>query len=119
MALAAAAVAAFAGWLLAALAGHAHKVVPFILWSVLRAQGISTGPAGRPLAFADLYDHRLAVTTYALVTAGTAAVCAGFAASQPAAIATGGGLLAAAGLVAAGNLAVTPALLRPRARGRC
>ena len=48
MALAAAAVTASAGWLLAALTGHAHKVVPFILWSVLRGRGIATGPsAGR------------------------------------------------------------------------
>ena len=114
MALAAAAVTAFAGWLLEALAGHAHKVVPFILWSILRSRGVATAPSGRPLGFADLYDHRLAAATYALVTAGIAAVCAGFVAAQPAPIAAGGGLLAAAGLAAAGNLSVTPALLLRR-----
>ena len=76
MALAAAAVTAFAGWLLAALTGHAHKVVPFILWSVLRGRGIATRPSGRPLGFGDLYDHRIAAGSYALVTAGIAAVCA-------------------------------------------
>ena len=75
MALAAAAVTAFAGWLLEALTGHAHKVVPFILWSVLRGRGIAAGPSGRPLGFGDLYDHRIAAGTYALVTAGIAAVC--------------------------------------------
>ena len=116
VALAAAAVAAFAGWLLAALVGHAHKVVPFILWSVLRANGISTGPAGKPLAFADLYGHRLAAATCTLVTAGPAALCAGFAASQPALIAAGGGLLAAAGVIVAVNLSVTPARMLRRAR---
>ncbi len=114
MALAAAAVAAFAGWLLEALAGHAHKVVPFILWSVLRGRGISTGPAGRPLGFADLYDHRVAAATYGLVTAGLAAVCAGFAAGKPGVIAAGGALLAAAGLAAAANLSLTPAWLLHR-----
>ncbi len=115
VALAAAAVTAFAGWLLEAVVGHSHKVVPFILWSVLRAHGISTGPSGKPLGFADLYSHRLAAATYTLVTAGLAAVCTGFAASWPAAIALGGGLLAAAGVVVAANLSVTPArmLLRP------
>lgn len=111
MALAAAAVAAFAGWVLEALAGHAHKVVPFILWSVLRGRGIATSPSGSPLGFADLYDHRLAAATYALVTAGIAAVASGFGATQPAALAAGGGLLAAAGLAVAANLSVTPALL--------
>jgi len=115
MALAAAAVTAFAGWLLAAVTGHAHKVVPFILWSVLRGRGIASGPSGRPLGFGDLYDHRIAAGTYALVTAGIAAACAGFAATQPAALAAGGGMLAAAGLVAAANLAVTPALLLHKA----
>jgi nitrite reductase (NO-forming) len=115
MALAAAAVTAFAGWLLAALTGHAHKVVPFILWSVLRGRGIAAGPSGRPLGFGDLYDHRVAAGSYALVTAGIAAVCGGFAATQPAALAAGGGMLAAAGLVTAANLSVTPALLLRKA----
>jgi hypothetical protein len=114
MALAAAAVTAFAGWLLEALIGHAHKVVPFIVWSVLRGRGIRTNPSGRPLGFGDLYDHRLAVATYALVTAGVTAVAAGFGATQPGALAAGGALLAAAGLIAAGNLSVTPAVLLRR-----
>jgi hypothetical protein len=71
MALAAAAVTAFGGWLLEAVAGHAHKVVPFIVWSALRGRGITTGPSGRPLGFGDLYAHRVAAATYALVTAGS------------------------------------------------
>jgi hypothetical protein len=117
MALAAAAVTAFAGWLLEALAGHAHKVVPFILWSVLRGRGIAINSSGGPLGFGDLYDHRLAAATYALVTTGVTAVAAGFGATQPAALAAGGGLLAAAGLTAAANLSVTPALLLRKAPG--
>ena len=114
VALTAAAVTAFGGWLLAALTGHVHKVVPFIVWSVLRGRGIATSPAGGPLGFADLYSHRLAAATYVLVTAGVIAVAAGFGATQPAALAAGGGLLAAAGLAAAANLSVTPALLLRR-----
>lgn len=117
MALAAAAVTAFAGWLLEALAGHAHKVVPFILWSVLRGRGIAINSSGGPLGFGDLYDHRFAAAAYALVTAGVTAVTAGFGATQPAALAAGGGLLAAAGLTAAANLSVTPALLLRKAPG--
>jgi hypothetical protein len=114
MELTAAAVAACAGWLLEALAGHAHKVVPFIVWSVLRGRGIATGPGGGPLGFADLYDHRLAAASYALVTAGITAVIAGFGVTQPAALAVGGGLLAAAGLTVTVNLTVTPVLLLRR-----
>lgn len=116
MQLTAAAVAACAGWLLEALAGHAHKVVPFIVWSVLRGRGVATGPSGRPLGFADLYDHRLAAVSYALVTAGITAVAAGFGAAQPDALAAGGGLLAAAGLAVAWNLSVTPVLLLRKSR---
>jgi hypothetical protein len=115
MALAAAAVTVFAGWLLEALAGHAHKVVPFIVWSVLRGRGVTTSPSGRPLGFGDLYGHRLAAVTYALVTVGVAAVSAGFGGTQAAVLAAGGGMLAAAGLVAAANLSVTPALLLRKA----
>jgi hypothetical protein len=111
MMLAAAAVSMFAGWVLAALAGHAHKVVPFIVWSVLRGRGIATSRAGTPLGFADLYDHRIATITYVLVTAGVTAVAAGFGATQPGLLAAGGGMLAAAGLAAAANLTVTPLLL--------
>lgn len=116
VALAAAAVTAFAGWLLGALVGHAHKVVPFIMWSVLRGRGISATAAGRPLGFADLYDHRAAWAVYALVNAGIAAVSAGFGGSAPVAIAVGGALLTAAGLAAAASLSVPPTLLLRHAR---
>jgi hypothetical protein len=43
MALVAGAIAALGGWLLEALVGHAHKVVPFIMWSVLGGRGVATG----------------------------------------------------------------------------
>lgn len=102
------AVAAFGGWLLEALVGHAHKVVPFIMWSAVRAKGRRTGPGGQPLMFADLYDHRWAAVTYATVTAGTAGVCAGLAAGVGPLIAAGGGLFVATGLVVAANLSFLP-----------
>jgi hypothetical protein len=108
VALVAATVVAFGGWLLEALVGHAHKVVPFIVWSALRSRGVNKGPAGKPLMFADLYDHRWAAVTYGLVTAGIAAVCLGFAASLAGAIAVGGGLFVATGLIVTANLSITP-----------
>jgi hypothetical protein len=115
MALVAAALVAFSGWLLTALVGHAHKVVPFIVWSALRARGVDKGPAGKPLMFSDLYDHRWAGVTYGLVTAGITGLCIGFAASLPAVTAAGGGALVATGIIVAANLSVIPTrmLLNP------
>lgn len=116
-ALVAAAVVAFGGWLLEALVGHAHKVVPFIVWSALRSRGVERGPSGKPLMFADLYDHRWAAGTYGLVTAGVVAVCVGFAASLAGAIAVGGALFVATGLIVAANLSITPNRLLAAASG--
>jgi hypothetical protein len=116
MALTAGAVTAFAGWLLAALVGHAYKVVPFITWSALRARGITVNKAGGPLGFADLYDHRAAAGVYALLTAGVAAVCTGFALSWPTAVAAGGIMPSAAGATAAVNLSAIPARMLRRRR---
>lgn len=107
-ALTAAAVCAFGAWLLETLVGHVHKVVPFIGWSALRARGIHKSAAGKPLLFADLYNHTWAVVAYGLVTAGLASLCLGLGAELPLATQLGGGLLAATGLVVAANLAVHP-----------
>ena len=106
MAFVAAALVAFGGWLLTALVGHAHKVVPFIVWSALRGRGVNKRRDGKPLLFADLYDHRWAGFTYGLVTAGITGLCIGFAASLPAVIAVGGGALVATGIIVAANLSV-------------
>ena len=108
VALVAAAMVASGGWLLEALVGHAHKVVPFIVWSLLRSHGASSGPSGRPLMFADLYHHGWATATYATVTTGIGALCAGLGASWTPAIAAGGVLLAATGVLAAANLSARP-----------
>ena len=108
MALVAASVCAFGGWLLETLVGHTHKVVPFIGWSALRARGIRQSPAGRQLMFADLYDHTWAAVAYGLVTAGIAALCIGLASSTPIATTLGGGLFVATGIVVAANLSSSP-----------
>lgn len=118
VALVAAAMAAFGGWLLEALVGHAHKVVPFIVWSVLRSRGVTTAPSGKPLMFADLYDHRWAALTYATTTAGIAALCAGLGASLPMATAAAGLLLIVTGVIAAANLSIRPLRLLNPARSK-
>jgi len=108
VALVSAAMVASGGWLLEALVGHAHKVVPFIVWSLLRSAGARNGPSGKPLMFADLYHHGWAGATYGTVTTGIGALCAGLGASSTPAIAAGGALLAATGLLAAVNLSARP-----------
>ena len=108
VALVAASMAAFGGWLLEALVGHAHKVVPFIVWSALRARGVASGPSGKPLMFADLYGHGWAAATYGTTTAGIAALCVGLGASLPAATAAAGLLLIVTGIMVAANLSIRP-----------
>lgn len=107
IALAAASIVAISGWLLVALVGHAHKVVPFILWSALRGRGVKEKADGTQLMFADLFDHRWSAIAYGLVTTGVGAVCLGFAASLSVAIAIGGALFIATGLSVAANLSLT------------
>ncbi|MGH9092581.1 MAG: hypothetical protein ACRDZR_14580 [Acidimicrobiales bacterium] len=118
VALVSAAMAAAGGWLLEALVGHAHKVVPFILWTALRARGVARGPSGRQLMFADLYDHTWAGVAYGTVTVGMATLCAGLGASVPTATLAGGVLLGVTGVVMAANLSVVPARLLANRTGR-
>ncbi|MHB8245532.1 MAG: hypothetical protein ACYDGN_09290 [Acidimicrobiales bacterium] len=108
VALVAASMAAFGGWLLEALVGHAHKVVPFIVWSALRARGVVTGPSGKPLMFADLYRHGWSAATYGTTTAGIAALCVGLGASLPAATGAAGLLFIITGITVAANLSIRP-----------
>ncbi|QYG95185.1 hypothetical protein HC251_23985 [Iamia sp. SCSIO 61187] len=106
--LVAAEVAALVGWLGLAVVGHAHKIVPFIGYSALRARGVTTGPAGRPLLFGDLFHHGVARTTLATATLGFAAALGGILAASPAVVAGGGVLLSLTGALATVNLAAGP-----------
>lgn len=116
MALTAAAVSAVAGWLLEAVAGHAHRVLPLVMWPRLRALGVP-GVKGVPPGLADFYDRRLAAVGYALLTAAVAMACGGLAVSSTGAIAVAGGLLMATGITIGANLALPAArMLRRPAR---
>lgn len=115
----AATVVALGGWLLVALVGHAHKIVPFIAWSALRGRGVAKKADGTQLMFADLFNHRWATIDYALVNASVLALALGFVLASPNALALGGVLLVATALTTAGNLAWRPTrlLLAPPTRG--
>ena len=106
--LVAAEVAAAIGWLALAVVGHAHKIVPFIGYTRLRAAGVATGPGGRPLLFGDLFDHRAAAATFGVTATGFALVVAGVLAAAPSVVAAGGASIAVGGAVATANLGLGP-----------
>lgn len=110
--LVAAEVASLLAWLMLAVIGHAHKIVPFITYNRMREQGVSTGPSGRPLVFADLFDGRVARATLVVAGLGYALVVAGLLAAVATAVAAGGAATAVAGAMVTVNLATGPGRAR-------
>lgn len=115
--LVAAEVAALVSWLGLAVVGHAHKIVPFIAYTALRARGVTAAPTGRPLLFGDLYHHGAARATLATATAGFAAAVAGILAASPTMLAAGGVGIAVTGALATVNLASGPRRVTRRQPG--
>ena len=107
----AASVTAIAGWLLVALVGHSYKIVPFIVWSALRARGISRNATGSALAFADLFNHTWSTLDFAIVNVGVAALCLGFVTSTSSLIIVGGVSLVITALITGANLSWRPVKL--------
>jgi hypothetical protein len=104
----AAEVAALLAWLGLAVIGHAHKIVPFIGYTALRARGVRTGPTGAPLLFADLFDRTAARLTLVVGATGFASVVAGILLTAPGVVAVGGLEVAITGAAATANLALGP-----------
>jgi len=107
--LVAAEIAALAAWLGLAVIGHAHKIVPFMTYSQLRAKGCHHGPAGRPLLFSDLYNRTAARATCVGATAGFAALTIGLITATSGLVGASGMLLVITGITATANLATGPA----------
>jgi hypothetical protein len=114
--LVAAEVAALIAWVGLAVIGHAHKIVPFIGYTALRARGVRTGPGGAPLVFADLFDRTVAHVSLVLGATGFAAVVAGVLASSPSVVAVGGMEVAVCGALTTGNLGLGPRSVTRRTR---
>ena len=114
--LAAAEVVALAAWLGLAVVGHAHKIVPFIAYTALRARGISRH-AGGPLMFHHLYDGRAARAALAGTVLGFGGLLTGALSGTPVLISFGGFTLAATGVLATANLTLGPVrILRSASR---
>ena len=106
--LVAAEVAALIAWLGLAVIGHAHKIVPFIAYSSLRAQGISKSASGRPLMFGDLFHHGTARVTLVAAGTGFTLVIAGILAASSTTVVLGGLAIAATGVLVTANLGLGP-----------
>lgn len=109
-------VAALTAWLGLAVVGHAHKIVPFISYTALRARGVTTGPSGRPLLFGDLFHHGVARATFVALAAGFSAVVGGILAGSVTTLSVGAVAVSAGGVLATANLAGGPRRAAVRAR---
>lgn len=101
-------VAALIGWIGLAVTGHAHKIVPFIVYTTLRSRGITRHPAGRPLLFTDLYRRLPARLTLLSAAGGYAVLIAGILTGSAASVAIAGVTIAATAVLVTLNLALTP-----------
>jgi hypothetical protein len=101
-------VAALFGWISLAVVGHAHKIVPFIAWSGLRARGITTTPDGSPLLFHHLFDARVARATFVVATGAVVLLAVGVLATSSPTVFAAGCTFAVLGCVALANLGLGP-----------
>jgi hypothetical protein len=101
-------VAALISWLTLAVVGHAHKIVPFIGYSVLRTRGIRRKADGSPLLFADLFDPKVATLGMALLVPGLLGVTGGLLGDSETAVSIGGILTSLGALALVANLTIGP-----------
>jgi hypothetical protein len=106
--LTAAEVAALFGWIGLAVIGHAHKVVPFISWSALRASGHTHAPDGGPLLFTHLFDHHAARATFAVASAAAVLLVTGVLLASSATVIAAGCAFTAVGVLVLVNLGLGP-----------
>lgn len=109
-------VIALTAWLGLAIIGHAHKIIPFVGYRLLRSEGIATGPTGRPLLFSDLYSRRAAIVSLALGSAGSGAIIIGLLAARADPVMAGALLLTVTGVITTFNLVAGPRRVRRHAR---
>lgn len=95
-------------WLGLAVIGHAHKIVPFISWSRLRASGHTKSPEGKPLMFAHLVHRPTARATYAAAVTAAVSGVAGVATGTVLLVHVSGLALVIAGFGLMANLTSGP-----------
>ncbi len=53
-------IGSLAAWVLLAIIGHMHKIIPFITYNYLRSHGIRKNKYDKPLSFGDLFNQNVA-----------------------------------------------------------
>lgn len=104
-------VASLGMWLLTAVLGHAHKIVPFIVWGQLRKRGITKTPEGKPLLFAHLFSAPVAKACLVATTIGGLSLLGGMAGQQAVLVKIAGVLLGTAGVAVLANLISGPMMV--------
>lgn len=107
-------VASLMAWLGLAIIGHAHKIVPFIAYSSMRAKGMNKGPTGKALMFADLFNLQAARATLVLAASGYSLAVSGILLESVPTVGVGGVLLSATGILALANLGLGPGRAKRR-----
>ena len=106
--LVAAEIVSLGAWIALAIIGHAHKVVPFITWGILRASGVKFTRNNRPLVFSDLLNPSVARASFVMVTFGFTLIIVGLATMDGVLFSIGSGALALAAVSVSSNLAIRP-----------
>ncbi len=106
--LVAAEIVSLGAWIALAIIGHAHKVVPFITWGILRASGVKFTRNNRPLVFSDLLNPSVARASFVMVTFGFTLIIVGLATMDGVLFSFGSGALALAAVSVSSNLAIRP-----------
>ncbi len=104
----AAEIVSLGAWIALAVIGHAHKVVPFITWGILRASGVKFTRNNRPLVFSDLLNPMVARASFVMVAAGFALIVVGLATTSGVPFSIGSAALALAAVAVSSNLAIRP-----------
>lgn len=95
-------------WLTLAVVGHAHKIVPFISWSRLRATGHTRSLDDKPLMFHHLVHQPTARASFGFAVGSGVASLIGIATVHPLLVQFAGLGLAVTGIAVTINLALGP-----------
>ncbi len=106
------------GWLSIALLGHLHKIVPFILWGVLRNHGVTRLRNKKPIMFANLFVGNLAKLTLLLISAGLGVFSIGMVSGSVYVVKSAGLFISLAAGITLFNLTITPLVIFLRTKER-